>query len=439
MQDKVLERINIIKNRMIELSEEIYANPELGFKEFETNKLICKILDEYNLSYKSDIAITGIKSTIDSKKAGPHIALLCELDSVPSTDHTHLGKKDSCAHSCGHYAQVGVMLGTFIALKEANVLDELGGKISFIGTPAEEYCDFEYRERLIKEGKISYMSGKQEMIKLNAFDDIDLVLSCHSMPPSYEGYLSEVNSSLNGFLGKKIIFKGVSTHAGFSPCEGINALNAANVALNAISYLRETFKEEDCIRVHYVISEGGAGVNSVPDRVVIDMYIRARTLDAIKDVDTKVDRALRGGALAIGADVEIINTGGYLPLIQDDKLTEIVKDNILKFVEEDKILKDCHSFASGDMGDLSYLLPTVQIGVSGFAGRIHGNDFRTEDKFLAYELPIKYFAETVLDLLENDAKKAKKILSNYKPRLTFDEYIKLLNDTNKTKVYNAEV
>ena len=85
MQDKVLERINIIKNRMIELSEEIYANPELGFKEFETNKLICKILDEYNLSYKSDIAITGIKSTIDSKKAGPHIALLCELDSVPSS------------------------------------------------------------------------------------------------------------------------------------------------------------------------------------------------------------------------------------------------------------------------------------------------------------------------------------------------------------------
>ena len=258
------------------------------------------------------------------------------------------------------------------------------------------------------------------------------------MPPSY-GYLSEVNSSLNGFLGKKIIFKGVSTHAGFNPCDGINALNAANVALNAIAYLRETFKEEDAIRVHYVITEGGAGVNSVPDRVVIDMYIRARTLDAIKDVDAKVDRALRGGALAIGAGVEIINTGGYLPLVQDDKLTSVVKNNILKYIDEDKILKDCHSFASGDMGDLSYLLPTVQIGISGFAGRIHGNDFRTDDEYLAYELPIKYFADTVIDLLEDNSKKAKEILSDYESRLTFDQYIKLLNDTNKAKVYNWEV
>ena len=438
MENKILYTIDLIKKEMINLSEEIFKNPELGFKEFETNKLICKIHDKYEIDYKSDIALTGIKATIDSKKEGPHIALLCELDSVPSTDHTHLGKKDNCAHSCGHYAQVGVMLGTFIALKESKVLDELEGKISFIATPAEEYCDFNYREKLVKENKLTYMSGKQEMIKLKAFDDIDLVLSCHSMPPSY-GYLSEVNSSLNGFLGKKIIFKGVSTHAGFNPCDGINALNAANVALNAIAYLRETFKEEDAIRVHYVITEGGAGVNSVPDRVVIDMYIRARTLDAIKDVDAKVDRALRGGALAIGAGVEIINTGGYLPLVQDDKLTSVVKNNILKYIDEDKILKDCHSFASGDMGDLSYLLPTVQIGISGFAGRIHGNDFRTDDEYLAYELPIKYFADTVIDLLEDNSKKAKEILSDYESRLTFDQYIKLLNDTNKAKVYNWEV
>ncbi|MGL5328677.1 MAG: amidohydrolase, partial [Peptostreptococcaceae bacterium] len=179
--------------------------------------------------------------------------------------------------------------------------------------------------------------------------------------------------------------------------------------------------------------------NSVPDKVVIDMYIRAKTLDAIMDVDKKVDRAFRGGALAIGAELEITNTGGYLPLTQDENLTKVVKDNMLKFMDEGKILENCHSFASGDIGDLSYLIPTVQIGVSGFAGRVHGNDFRTEDSKIAYELPIDYFTETVKDLLKEDGKKTKEILSNYKPRLTFDEYIKLLNDTNKTNIYNAEV
>lgn len=430
--------LDSLKKEMINLSEEIFKNPELGFKEFETNKLICEKLEKYKINYVNDIAITGIKATIDSKKEGPHIALLCELDSVPSTEHKYLGKRDNCAHSCGHYAQVGMMLGTFLALKESNIIDELGGKVSFIATPAEEYCDFDYRENLVKENKLSYISGKQEMIKLNTFKDIDLVLSAHAMPPG-TGHFAEVNSSLNGFLGKKITFRGVSAHAGLNPSDGVNALNAANVALNAIAYLRETFKEEDAIRVHYVISDGGASVNSVPDKVTIDMYIRAKTLDAIIDVNKKVDRAFRGGALAIGAEVEITNTGGYLPLTQDESLTQAVKDNMLKFMDKDKIISDCHSFASGDIGDLSYLLPTVQIGVSGFAGRVHGNDFRTEDTHIAYELPINYFTETVKDLLKDNGKRTKEILSNYKQRLTFDQYIKLLNDTNKTDLYKAEV
>lgn len=437
MEKRVWNVINSIKNEMINLGENIFENPELGFKEFETNKLICKIFDKYDIAYKNDIAITGIKATLDSGKKGPHIGLLCEIDSVPSTDHKYLGKKDECAHSCGHYAQIGTILGTFIALKESKIINELGGKISFIATPAEEYCDFNYRENLIEENKISYMSGKQEMVRLNTFNDIDLIISCHSMPPN-DKYYTEINSSLNGFLGKKITFKGVASHAGLNPWDGVNALNAANVALNAIAYLRETFKEEDTVRVHYVISEGGASVNSVPEKVVLDMYIRAKTLDAIMDVDAKVNRAIKGGALALGAQVKISNTGGYLPLTQDKNLTEVLKENMLKFMDEDKILKDCHSFASGDIGDLSYIMPTVQIGVSGFAGRIHGNDFRTEDKYLAYELPMKYLASSVIDLLKDDGKKTKEILSKYEQRLNFDQYIGLLNDTNNTQVYNWE-
>ena len=83
-------------------------------------------------------------------------------------------------------------------------------------------------------------------------------------------------------------------------------------------------------------------------------------------------------------------------------------------------------------------MPTVQIGVSGFAGRIHGNDFRTEDKYLAYELPMKYITSSVIDLLKDDGKKTKEILSKYEQKLNFDQYIELLNDTNNTQVYNWE-
>lgn len=198
MDNRVWNVINSIKNEMIDLSEDIFKNPELGFKEFETNKLISKILDKCNIDYKNDIAITGIKSTVDSGKEGPHISLLCEIDSVPSTDHKYIGKNDQCAHSCGHYAQICIILGAFISLKKCGIIDELGGKISFIATPAEEYCDFNYRENLIEDNKISYMSGKQEMVRLNTFNDIDLIISCHSMTPN-DKYYGEINSSLNGF------------------------------------------------------------------------------------------------------------------------------------------------------------------------------------------------------------------------------------------------
>ena len=390
--------MEIIKKEVIDLSEYIFKNPELGYKEFETSKLICSKLEQYNIEYKKELAITGIKATLDTGKEGPNIALLCELDSVPNTNHKYVGKKDDCAHNCGHYAQIGVMLGTFLGLKELNHIKELAGKITFIATSAEEYCNFDYRSKLIEDKKITYMAGKQEMISLGLFDDIDMVLSVHSRIK--DEYQAELDSTLNGFISKKITYRGVGAHAGVQPHEGINALNAANVALGAIGYLRETFREEDAIRVHYIVSNGGTSANVIPDCVEIEMYVRAKTLETIQIVDEKIDNALKAGALAIGCSVDIENRGGCLPVEQDKNINKFIKKNMLKFISEDKIISNVHSFASADSGDLSQIIPMVQIGISGFEGRFHGDDFRTYDTKLAYELPIDYLIETVKDLLK---------------------------------------
>lgn len=437
MKDLFIKSLDNIKEEMIALSESIFKKPELGFKEYNTNESICKILDKYNVSYDNDVAITGIVATIDSKKEGAHIGLLCELDAVPTINHEFSNKEDNAAHTCGHYAQVGTMLGVFLGLKESKVLDSLGGKVTFIATPAEEYCDFEYRKCLVDSGKLTYISGKQEMIKLGVFDNLDCVISCHTMGTGTE-YLAETNSTLNGFLGKRAVFKGKSAHAGANPSEGINALNAATLAMNAITFLRETFKEEDAIRVHYVMSEGGTTVNSVPEQTTLDMYIRAKTLDAILEVNKKVNRALRAGALGVGCDIEICDTGGYLPLTQDENLTKVIENNLLDFMSKDKILKDCHSYASGDIGDLSHLVPTIQIGVAGFSGNIHGYNFKTGDVNLAYNLPMEYLGSATIDLLTNGGKIAKEIKNKFNTRLTTSEYIDLLNSLNQNKLYSVE-
>src|SRR5207244_9218026 len=96
-----------------------------------------------------------------------------------------------------------------------------------------------------------------------------------------------------------------------------NALYAAQIGLMAINAIRETFRDEDTIRVHPIITHGGSQVNVIPGEVRIETYVRGRTMEAILDANVKVDRALRAGARALGANVEIETLPGYMRVHRD--------------------------------------------------------------------------------------------------------------------------
>ena len=166
------------------------------------------------------------------------------------------------------------------------------------------------------------------------------------------------------------------------------------------------------------------------------MYVRAKTVDAILETDQKVTRALRAGALAIGCDLEIVDTPGYLPLHQDKNLTELVKTHILNYISPERIAQGTHGFASGDMGDLSSLYPIVEIGVGGFTGTMHGCDFKTSDYEQAYHVPAAYFIDTIIDLLSDEGKKAYEIQNKFKPVMSKESYLAMLERLNKTTMYN---
>lgn len=435
MEAKVRHIFDETIKKTIELAEDIYKHPELGYKEIRTAGKVKEILEAEGIPYTDQVAYTGILSTLDSGRPGPHIGLICELDAVPTLNHPYANKEDYAAHTCGHYAQIGAMMGVFLSLHKANIIGELCGKVTLVVTPAEEFCDLEYRRGLIAEGKIKHVSGKQEMIELGVFDDMALILSCHTMGLDMNVYDAEIGAGLNGFLCKKAIFHGRGAHAGSNPAGGINALNAANLAMSGINFLRETFREEDAIRVHFVITEGGQTVNTVPERVTMEMYVRAKTVDAILETDKKVTRALRAGALAIGCDLEIVDTPGYLPLHQDKNLTELVKTHILNYIAPERIAQGTHGFASGDMGDLSSLYPIVEIGVGGFTGTMHGSDFRTTDYEQAYHVPAAYFIDTIVDLLSDGGKKAYEIQEKFNPIMSKESYLAMLDRFNKTTIY----
>lgn len=433
----VHEALDQILPEIIAMSEDIYCHPELGFKEFRTRKKAIEALDKAEIPHE-DVAYTGIRAVLDSGKPGPNIGLITEFDAVPTFGHPYASEDSCAAHTCGHYGQLGVMMSLFLAIKDSGMLKDLCGKVTLLVTPAEEFCDMDYRKELIKEGKISHPSGKQEMIATGIFDDVDIMLSCHAMGIDMTKYHAEIGSSLNGFIMKRAIFTGKASHAGANPEGGVNALNAVNLAMTGINFLRETFRADDAIRVHFYVPEGGQSVNTVPGRTQLEMYVRAKTVPAIFETNAKVTRAIRAGALAINCDLEIQDTPGYFPLHQDENLTELVKKHILDYIDESMIAQGTHGFASGDMGDLSLMWPIVEIGVAGFEGSIHGKDFKTADPEQAYCVPAHYFADTVADLLSDGGASAWKIKEAFKPVMNKKNYLETLDSLNKSTFYEKE-
>jgi len=426
LKNKALENIEANKDKIIEIGEKIYNNPELGYKENFATDLVFDEMDKLGLNPEKNLAVTGCNGILDTGKKGPQIAVMGELDAVICREHPDADPKTGAVHACGHNIQTAAMLGVAFGLNDQSVLDQLAGQIEFMAVPAEEYVEIEYRLDLKENGEISYLGGKQEMIKRGHFDDIDISMMIHSMDLQDKKVL--ISPSGNGFVGKKVQFTGKEAHAGGAPDQGINALNAAMLAINNINALRETFKDEDRIRVHPIITKGGDIVNIVPADVRMESYVRGRTIDALMEANKKVNNALRAGGMAIGADVDINDIPGYMPLLNDENLDDILHENTDGLVTEEEIVRGVSFTGSFDFGDITHIMPGLHPFIGGVEGDIHTRNFRMKDPETAYILSAKLMALTLIDLLVDDAARANKVINQYEPKLTKEEYLELLAD-----------
>ncbi|MGL6064001.1 MAG: amidohydrolase [Fusobacteriaceae bacterium] len=432
---KVVEAIDNNKELIIKAGRDIYSTPELGYKEFKTTEKVSNFLKELNLSVESNIAVTGCKSTIESGKQGPNICIMGELDSVTCADHCD-SKAGGAVHACGHNIQLGGMLGAALGLVKSGVMKELAGKVTILGTPAEEFIEIEYRALLREQGKLKYFGGKQELIYKGYLDNVDISMMFHSLDMGDKSAL--VGPVSNGFIGKQIKFIGKESHAGSAPHEGINALNAAMLSINNIHAQRETFKDTDRVRVHPIITKGGDIVNSVPADVRMESYVRARTIEGMLDSNYKVDRALKAGAMAVGAKVEITSIPGYLPILRNTELDDIFKLNLENIgISSDKIVEGGDFTGSFDFGDISHLMPSIHPMIGGISGNLHTREFKMKDEELAYLVPAKAMALTIVDLLFEDAAIAKKIISNFTPKMTKKEYLDFMEARDTVEIFEG--
>lgn len=420
LKEIVCRIIDENKSEIEAIAKQILDNPELGYKEFETAQLVKEYFNKLGIPYRDNLAITGVKGRQKGRNSLVTVSVLGEMDAVICRTHPSASKATGASHACGHNLQVASMLAVCGALSK--ISGELDGDVCYFAVPAEEFIEMDYRKELIDSGKIEFCGGKQELIRIGEFDDIDMAMMVHAQGSTPQKSAFIDGGSL-GFLAKTIGFYGKAAHAGGAPYEGINALNAANLCLAGINAQRETFKDEDSIRVHPIITKGGDIVNVVPDYAEIETYVRGKTLTAIDETNEKVNRAAKGAAYIIGAKEEIKDLKGYLPLNQNRMMSSLFCENAKAFIAESEIYHGIDMVGSSDVGDLSQIMPVIQPTMGGFFGNAHAEEFAVADFDAACILPAKVMAMTVIDLLYNNCEKAKEILDNFEPALSKQEYI----------------
>ncbi|MEK3888675.1 M20/M25/M40 family metallo-hydrolase [Bacillus sp. FSL K6-3431] len=391
------EQYEAIKN----IGTSIFNNPELGYKEDKTKRTVSDFLTSVNPEIElEEFSTTGLKTSLGKSKKF-NIAFIAELDAVYAPSHWCSDKDTGAAHNCGHYTQVAIALALYKYLYESEAYKKYDFQITFIFIPAEEYLDLTYRDQLMKENKISYYGGKPEAMKLGVFDDIDIGICVHAMGGEFPERTIEVNCDLAGFLYKKYTFQGKATHAGFDPFSSKNAYSMSTLFNVALGLSRQQLKDDEMVRLNPIVMDSDMSTNVIPNQITVGSDLRTQSVTYMKEVALKMDDAAKGSAMALQGEVSLHTQMGYLPFVQNRYLSEFVKEAFNKNEEITNILNENAISAAGDIGDLSFMIPCIQIGYSGFTGTIHGDDFKDIDPEYIYETFPRFLASVLAQLNGN--------------------------------------
>lgn len=404
----------------------IAEEPELGYKEVKTSAKVQEAFDRLGIAYETGFGVTGVKARLAGAGHRRTVALLGELDAIVCREHPMSDPVTGAAHCCGHNVQIANLVAVAMAVKDVDAMKYLGGDLVLFAVPAEEYVEIEYRNKLREVKKIEFLGGKAQIIAEGGFDDVDMALQMHVDPATHPEGNFQVGNTSNGFIGKLITYRGKAAHAAGAPDKGVNALNACMMGVMGVNAIRETFREDDCVRFHPIINSGGDLVNVIPDFVKMESYVRASNLPAMKDVNARINRALQAGAMALGAECDIHDLAGYLPMKPDENFRAVLRANAQKIFGAEFVTEGEHAAGSTDMGDVSHLMPVVHPWVGCVSGVLHGANYRLTDEKTAFTKTPQVLASTIVDLLWDDAAEAERICAAHKPELTKAEYLEYM-------------
>jgi amidohydrolase len=339
LKDSVIKAVEAHHRQLRDLSLEIHANPELGFKEVKACALLTQYLEKNGFAIERGVCKLDTAFRASYGKGQPTIAILAEYDALPQ-----LG------HACGHNLIAGAAVGAAVAAKAA--IDKCGGKIMVIGTPAEEFH-----------------AGKVILAERGAFDGLDMAMMVH--PASHDSATTQALAC----IGLDVDFFGKAAHAATRPESGINALEAMLLSFAAINALRQHIMDK--ARIHGIITDGGEAVNVVPAHSAASFLVRAEDNAYLEELKEKVLNCFVGAATATGARLEYQwGELPYEPLRNNMAMARLFKQN-MDALGRKTPLAGAGRVGSTDMGNVSQLVPaihpTVAIVPEGIT--LHSPDF----------------------------------------------------------------
>lgn len=420
--EKYLHTVDTRSKLICDLADAIYDNAELGFREFESSRILCETLEKEGFQVVRGVAgiPTAFTATFGSGK--PHFGILAEYDGLDSmsqeggiAEKRSVPGKSTC-HGCGHNLFGAGSLGAALAVK--SYIEDTGkGCVTLFGCPAEEGG-----------------GGKVFMVREGVFEGIDAIVSWHPE----QMYMVRTRPALANVL-VNYNFEGTAAHAGAAPHMGRSALDAVELMNVGTNFLREHMPLTS--RIHYAILDaGGTAPNMVQSHAVVQYMIRAVDSEAVRELHARVDRIAQGAAMMTDTTVEAKVLKAYshlitiptlqavaneamqdipLPVPTDEDMAygkalqatmKLTKEQAAKPMYADRVLDPAPPVAHGgstDTADVSWVCPTVQMHIGNWIVGTPGHSWQSASQSKstygkrAMLYASKAVAGTILRLMES--------------------------------------
>ena len=321
-------------------SKTIWEYAELGYHEEKSSSLLRRELEAAGFRVQSTVADEPTAFVATYGQGEPVIGILGEFDALPGLSQAATPDRspvvaNAPGHACGHNLLGSGAALAAVALKEYMERNHVTGTLRYFGTPAEEGGD-----------------GKVYMLRAGLFRDVDVVLQWH---PASENVVA--NGGMLAMNSARFLFHGVAAHAAMAPERGRSALDAVMLMGTGIEYLREHVASNS--RIHYIITNGGAAPNVVPDTAELYLYARNPSLPVLAEVWNRILKIGQGAALMTETTLDVKDIGGTANVLPNDALAKVAQRNLeevggFRYSAEERHFADQlqKSLPAGGAGDL---------------------------------------------------------------------------------------